>query len=63
MPDETPENLEEGKTASQDGEMDRQSESEMPLTLELGSTVIEKPAKYAKFIVAHPKTAFGKFLI
>lgn len=63
MPDETPENLEEGKTASEDGEMDRQSESEMPLTLEMGPTVIEKPVTYAKFVVTNSKTAFGKFLI
>jgi hypothetical protein len=57
MPDET---LEKAEKTSQDSEMERQSESETPLTLEMEEETREKPLAYAKLIVTHSKKAFGK---
>ena len=58
MPDET---LESGKKTSQGSEMDRQSESETPLTIEMEQGTKEKPIAYARLVVKYSKYAFGKF--
>ena len=48
---------------SEDVEMDRQSESETPLTVESLLEPKEKPLTYAKLVVSYSNTAFGRSII
>ncbi len=60
MPNET---LEKAEETSEDVEMDKQSESETPLTYEIELEPTEKPFAYAELVVTHYKRAFGKSCI
>jgi hypothetical protein len=60
MPDEILDKIEK---TSQDVEMDRQSESETPLTFENEQEQKEKPLAYAKLVVTHSSRVFGKSII
>ena len=57
MPGETEDQIEK---TSEDVEMDRQNESETPLTLENLSEPKEKPLAYANLVVTNSNTAFGR---
>lgn len=57
MPNET---LEKVAHSSKESDMDKKSESETPLTEEIEQETEEKPHVYAKLVVTHAKTAFGK---
>mgnify|MGYP002804376443 CR=1 FL=1 len=58
MPDET---LHQIEKTPEDVEMDRESESETPLTIESLLEPKEKPLTYAKLVVTYSNTAFGRF--
>ena len=57
MPGETEDQIEK---TSEDVEMDRQNESETPLTLENLSEPKEKPLAYVNLVVTNSNTAFGR---
>ena len=57
MPGATEDQIEK---TSEDVEMDRQNESETPLTLENLPEPKEKPLAYANLVVTYSNTAFGR---